>query len=444
MLFFLLGNIAWLLHTAVSPPVMKRSIVLRAVACGSCTILAAAALVSCSKSEGARKKAAPPARSVNVARAEIRQLERIIVATGSLMAHEKASLSVKVPGRVESVAVDLGSAVKTGDLILQLEQIDYELRQKQAAAALAQARARVGLPLDGTDDTLAPELTSAGKQGKAVLEEATKNRDRVLNLAKEGISSKSELDTVEAAYTVALNRYEAALEDSRTLLAVLSQRRIEFEMAKQAWRDATIVAPFDGTIQERVATAGEYLQVGAPVASLVQTDPLRLHLEVPERQSIYVRTGQTVRILVEGDTNAYTGKIARLSPALDEQNRMLVVEADVRNRGGLRAGLFVRAHIVTTDHDPGLTIPPAALITFAGLEKIFVVRDGKAAERNVVTGRSGADWIEVKGGVKAGDFVVLDPGNLRAGERVVATLTANTIQTTQANAEDDVSASSGQ
>lgn len=424
---------------------MKRSIVLRPIACGSWAILAAAALASCSKpADGARKNGTPPPRAVNVARAEIRQLERIVVATGSLTAHEKASLSVKVPGRVQSVAVDLGSPVKTGDLILQLEQIDYELRQKQAAAALAQARARVGLSLEGTDDTLAPELTSAGKQAKAVLEEATKNRERVLNLAKEGISSKSEVDTVDAAFTVALNRYEAALEDSRTLLAVLNQRRIEFEMAKQALRDTTIVAPFDGSIQERVATAGEYLQVGAPVASLVQTDPLRLHLEVPERQSIYVRTGQTVRILVEGDTNAYSGKIARLSPALDEQNRMLVVEADVRNRGSLRAGLFVRAHIVTTDRDPGLTIPPAALITFAGLEKIFIVRDGKAAERNVATGRSGPDWIEIKGGVKPGDFVVLNPGSLRAGERVVANVTANNIQTTQANAGDEVSGSSGQ
>jgi len=424
--------------------VTKRLIGVRLFAPVGCAIFAAATLVSCSKSGAVvRKSGAEPPRAVTVARAEVRPLERIVVATGSLASHEKATLGVKVPGRIESVAVDLGSAVKTGDLILQLEQIDYELRQKQAAAALAQARARVGLRLEGTDDTLAPEVTSAGKQAKAVLEEATKNRDRVLSLSKEGISSKSELDTVEAAYTVALNRYEAALEDSRTLLALLTQRRIEFEMAKQALRDTTIVAPFDGTIQERTASAGEYVQVGSPIATLVQADPLRLRLEVPERQSIYVRAGQTVRVLVEGDTNAYTGKIARLSPALDEQNRMLIVEADVRNRGSLRPGLFVRAHIVTTDHDPGLTVPPAALITFAGLEKVFIVQDGKAAERNVVTGRSGADWIEIKTGIKPNDMVVLDPGSLRTGQRVAATVNANNLQTTQAAPEDETSASGG-
>lgn len=384
-----------------------------------------------------------PARPVQVARAEMRPLERIVIATGSLAAHEQATLSVKVPGRVESVAVDLGSAVSKGDLIAQLEQIDYELRQKQAAAALSQARARIGLPLEGTDDTVAEEQASMVKQARAVLEEARKSRERVVNLSREGISSKSELDTVEAAYGVALNRYEAALEEARTLLAVLTQRRIEFEIAKQAFRDTTIVAPFDGSIQERAASLGEYLQVGSPIATLVQTHPLRLRVEVPERQSIFVRTGQTVRLLVEGDTNQYAGWIARLSPALDEVNRMLVVEADVPNRGGLRPGLFVRTHIVTTDRDPGLTVPPAALITFAGLEKVFIVQDGKAAERTVTTGRAGVGWIEIKTGVRSGDLVVLDPGNLRTGDRVKAVTEEPPGQTTEAVSSGESTAFGG-
>jgi RND family efflux transporter MFP subunit len=373
----------------------------------------------------------------------MRPLERIVIATGSLAARERATLSVKVPGRLESLAVDLGSSVNKGDLIAQLEQIDYELRQKQAAAALAQARARIGLPLEGTDDTVAEEHASIVKQAKAVLEETRKNRERVLNLSKEGISSKSELDTVEAAYAVALNRYEAALEEARTLLAILTQRRIEFEIARQALRDTTIVAPFDGSIQERTATAGEYVQVGSPVATLVQADPLRLRVEVPERQSIFVRTGQTVRVLVEGDSNHYAGRIARLSPALDESNRMLMVEADVPNRGSLRPGLFVRAHIVTTDQDPGVTVPSGALVTFAGLEKVFIVRDGKAAERTVTTGRSGSDWIEIKTGVRAGDMVVLDPGNLRTGDRVQPALEPQTPQSTKAVSSEEPVASGG-
>jgi RND family efflux transporter MFP subunit len=408
----------------------------------SCGLILAA-IPGCSKQQSAARAEADQLRPVKVARAEIRPLERIVVATGSLTAREQATLSVKVPGRVESVAVDLGSGVNKGDLIAQLEQIDYELRQKQAAAALAQARARIGLPLEGTDDTVAEEHASIVKQAKAVLEEARKNRERVLNLSREGISSKSELDTVEAAYGVAINRYEASLEEARTLLAVLTQRRIEFEIAKQALRDTTIVAPFDGSIQQRSATAGEYVQVGSPVATLVQANPLRLRVDVPERQSIFVRTGQTVRVLVEGDTNQYTGHIARLSPALDESNRMLVVEADIPTRGSLRPGLFVRAHIVTTDQDPGLTVPAGALVTFAGLEKVFIVQDGKAAERTVTTGRSGPDWLEIKSGVRNSDMVVIAPGNLRTGDRVRPTLEPQAPQSTRAVLSDEPVASGG-
>lgn len=399
-------------------------------------------LVACSKSEDAGKKGLEPAKAVRAARAEVRPLERLVIATGSLAAHEQATLSVKVPGRVESVAVDLGSVVGKGDLIAQLEQIDYELRQKQASAAVSQARARIGLPLEGTDDTVAEQEASIVKQARAVLEEARKNRERVVSLSREGISSKSELDTVEAAYAVALNRYENSLEEARTLLAVLTQRRIEFEIAKQALRETTITAPFDGSIQERTATAGEYVQAGAPIATLVQTDPLRLRLEVPERQSIFVRTGQTVRVLVEGDVNQYTGSIARLSPALDEANRMLVVEADVKNRGSLRPGLFVRAHIVTDDRDPGLTVPSAALVTFAGLEKVFIVQEGKAAERTVTTGRSGSGWVEIKSGVRAGDLVVLEPGSLRGGQAVTATV-EHVAETTDADGEEQEDVSGG-
>jgi RND family efflux transporter MFP subunit len=387
---------------------------------GACLLFCGTVLQGCSRKPANDTKPADPARQVRVARAEMRPLERVVIATGSIAAHEQATLSVKVPGRIQSMAVDLGSTVRQGDLIAQLEQIDYDLRQKQAAAALAQARARVGLPLDGTDDNVDVEQTSSAKQAKAVLDEATKNRERVLNLSKEGISSKSEVDTVEAAYRVALNRYETAREEARTLLAIMSQRRIEYEIATQALRDTTITAPFAGAIQSRAAHTGEYVEAATPIATLVKADPLRLRLEVPERQSIHVRTGQTVRVIVEGDTNLYTGRLERLSPALTEDNRMLVVEADVPNRGSLRPGLFVRAHIVTTAQDPGLTVPAAALVTFAGIEKVFVIVDGKAAERNVTSGRTGPDWIEIRNGIKAGDLVVLEPGNLRAGQSVNA------------------------
>lgn len=392
---------------------------------GRAAAVALAALLAlvpaCSKSDAA-KSGAPAgtnqARAVRVAVAKHRPMERTVTATGLLRADEAATLSVKIAGRLRNLAVDIGSVVKRGDVIAQVEPRDYELRLQQAAAALSQARATVGLTLDGTDDTFDPEKTSAVKEAKAVLNEATRNRDRVLQLSRDGVLSQSEFDTVEAAHTVALNRYEAAGEEARTRQAVLAQRRAEFDLAKQQLTDTSLRAPFDGVIQSRLANLGEFLAAGSPVARLVKTDPLRLRLEVPERDAAAIRLSQRVRLTVEGDTNVHSGALTRVSPAIDDQTRMLLVEADVRNDGTLRPGLFARAQIVTRENEEGLSIPVGALITFAGLEKVVVVQDGKAREIRVTTGRRGRGWIEIVAGLKAGETVVIEPGNLRTGEAV--------------------------
>lgn len=410
--------------------IMKPSWI-RVFAVASLTLTTA---VSCSKSNAPRAGAAKPPRNVRVMAAETRPMERAVTVTGSLAAEEAATLSAKIGGRLRSFPVDLGSIVKQGDIIAQVEPRDYELRLQQSAAALAQARATVGLSLEGTDDRFDPEQSSAVKQARAVLDEAKQNRERVVSLSTQGIASKSELDTVESTYKVALNRYEAAMEDTRTRQAVLAQRRAEWELAKQQLADTSLRAPFDGAVQGRLANLGEFLAAGSPVVKLVKIDPLRLRLEVPERDAASVRLGQRVRLTAEGDTNVYSGNLNRVSPAIDDASRMLQVEADIRNDGSLRPGLFARAHIITHENDEGLSVPANSLITFAGLEKVVVIAESKAEEKVVTTGRRGPGWVEIIAGLKAGEKVVVEPGNLRTGEAVTVTETA-ALQTSQARPE---------
>ncbi len=346
-------------------------------------------------------------------------MERVINVTGTFAAQEASTLSAKVPGRLQTLSVDLGSVARKGDLLAQIEPRDYELGLQQALAALAQARTALGLPPEGDDDRIEQEQVSGVKQAKAVLEEATKNRERVKSLSAVGISADAELDTVESAYLVARTRYEGSLEDARGRMAAVAQRRAELELARKRLADATIYAPYDGAVQSRPASIGEFLSAGTPILQLVKTDPLRLKLRIPERESALVRTGQVVRVFIEGDTNAYTGKIARLSPALDEDNRMLLVEADVRSQGTLRPGLFAQAQIIVNECEQGIAVPASAILTFAGLQKVVVVSKGNALEKNVVTGRRGPDWIEVLSGLEPTEKVVLHPQGLRTGQPVV-------------------------
>lgn len=345
-------------------------------------------------------------------------IERAILVTGSLLPVDRTPVSVKVPGRIESIAVDLGSLVKEGDVIAQLDRSDYELRVRQAEAALGEARARMGLPLDGDDDQVELGMSSRAKEARAVLDEARANRQRIQALSGQGILSEAELETATAAFTVAQSRYEEALEEARTREAQLRQRRAEFEIARKQLADTTLRAPFNGAVQERRANQGEYLTTGAPVVVVVRVDPLRLRVEVSEREALRVRVGQPVRVSVEGDQGTYAGQVTRLSPAIAQGSRTLLVEADVPALGRLRPGAFARAQIITVAEAPALTIPPEALVTFAGIEKVFVVQDGRASERAVTTGARGEGWVEVTSGLTAGEAVVMTPGNLQTGQAV--------------------------
>jgi RND family efflux transporter MFP subunit len=359
-----------------------------------------------------------PLQSVDVAPAIEQPVERRIIAAGSLLAQDNSPISVKVPGHLRRINVDLGSVVRAGELIAEIDPQDYELRLKQARAALIQARVRLGLPLDGDDDQVDIEQLSSVKEAEAVLVEKRYELDRLATLSLEGVASKSHLEAADSAFQVALNRRQDALQEARNRQAVLLQRQAEFEMARKQLDDTRILAPFDGAVQERRANIGEYLQIGSTVVVLVRTDPLRLRVEIPEREAARVRIGQQLRISVEGQREVFTSEISRFSPAITELSRMLLIEADVPARGLLRPGAFVRAEIITESESPALTIPPAALVTFAGVEKVFSVENGKVTEKFITTGDRSSGYIEILSGLKPGDVVVLEPGGLRSGQKV--------------------------
>ena len=308
--------------------------------------------------------------------------------------------------------------VRKGQAIARLEQPDYQLRVQTAQASLAQARARLGLSPDGGDDRVAAEQTGTVREAKAVLDEAKAKRDRAVRLINQGIIPRAEFDTADSEYKVAVGRYQDAVEEIRNRQGVLAQRRSELNLARQQLADTVLISPLTGVVQQKLASVGEYLAAGAPIVEIVQIDPLRLRVEVPEREAHNVKNGQSVRVTVEGDPDAYLGFVKRLSPTISQQNRVLAVEADVRNSGRLRPGAFVRAEIVTDQTSTAATVPNSALVTFAGIEKVIIVEGGKAVEKVVTTGRRGPDWIEIKSGVNVGQPVVVNPGNLQSGNAV--------------------------
>jgi membrane fusion protein, multidrug efflux system len=374
----------------------------------------------------------PPATAIPAGGAEPRQVRvvpaaeteaaRMVSASGTLAADDQIILGTKVIGRLGEISVDLGSRVKKGQAIARIDPSDYRLRVEQADAALQQARVRLGLSPSGISDKVDIEQTATVRQAAAVLKEAKLTHERMIELWDRKLIARSELDAAVSQLAVADGRYQDAIEEVRNRQAVLVQRRSELEIARQQLTDTSIVSPIDGAVSERQAAVGQYLPAGAPVVTLVRTHPLRLRLAVPEREAGLVRVGQTVNLTVEGDSNKYQGRVARLSPAIAENNRTLMIEAEVPNgQGTLRPGSFAKADIVVESGQRIVTVPAGSIVTFAGIEKVLTVANNAAVEKRVRTGRRIDNQVEIIDGIRAGEQVVVQPGNLINGEPVQVT-----------------------
>ena len=386
----------------------------RALGIGLC--LSAA---GCTGGRADSRPSADAPRRVQVVKAEKRLIPRTVVAVGTLAAEERAELGFKVAGRLARWDVDLGSRVAAGAILAELDARDYELRRDRARAALEQARARLGLPVGGDDDTLDSQSVGVVRQAKARLDQARLTLERSRELRDQGILAQADYDTSQAAFRVAESLYNDSLEEVNNRRGILAERRSDLAIAEQQLTDSRLLAPFSGAVQQRRANLGEYLAAGAPVLTLVKLTPLRLRLDVPEREALNVREGQAVAVRTEGATDAWPGRIVRLSPAIEEANRSLIVEAEVDNsKGLLRPGSFARAEIQTESGGDSLVVPASALVLFAGIEKVVTVREGKALERPVTTGRHAGDAVEILSGLEQGEPVVVKPGNLTTGAAV--------------------------
>lgn len=357
-------------------------------------------------------------RAVHLTKVASQALAKSIDVSGTLAADQQVTLGIKVPGRLGSIAIDLGSVVKRGQQIAEIEPTDYRLRVESAASALLQARAMLGLAPEGEDTDVDIGATSLVREAKATLEETRANFERAQSLITQHLIAQAELDTSKAAFLRAQTGVAKAEDEIRNRQALLRQRAYELRAARQQLTDTVVRSPIDGVVQERRALAGEFMAAGAPVCTIVSIDPLRLRTEVPERDAPLVRAGQSVRVHVDGIEAEQIGRVVRLAPALSEQNRALMVETELHNPGTLRPGSFARAEIVVDASDPANVVPASAIVNFAGIEKVIQVEDGKAIEKEIEVGRRDEQWTEIVSGVAVGAEVIVDPGNLQQGQPV--------------------------
>jgi RND family efflux transporter MFP subunit len=335
----------------------------------------------------------------------------VVRTQGSLIADEVSIVGAKVGGRVNEINFDLGDAVKAGMVLATLDQDDFVLQVSLAEAQLLQARAALGLRPSDPLESLKPEVAPPVREAQALWEEARAkiNRVRQLQAMARNTVTQDEYDQAVAAEGAAEARYAAAMNGVREKIANISVRASELNVMRQRLADTILHAPFDGFVEERHAAHGSFLQMGDPIATVVRTSVLRYRGAMPERHAHRLAMGQEVHLKMEGIHDLRVAKITRISPTVEETSRSLVFEARVDNQdGSLRTGLFAEGEVVVDPAAQSLIVPNAAILEFAGAEKVWKLVDGMAKEQIVQTGRHTDDVVEILGGLKPGDVILAD------------------------------------
>jgi RND family efflux transporter MFP subunit len=315
---------------------------------------------------------------------------------------------------------DLGDRVTEGTPLIELDQEKLQYRAEGQRAALDQARAKYGASGDGALPALekVPEVVSTAAQ----LADARQRLDRAKSLAARNLLPQSDLDEAQTKLDTTRAAYDQALASARQLRADIQAQESAVRLAERELRDATIRAPFDGFVAERLVALGQFVQPQTPVMRIVRLHPLKLTAEVPERFAPWIETGREIGVRVDAYPGEVTkGRLVRISPSVNLKSRAFAVEGEVPNPDGrLKPGTFARVQI-TTDHiDRAVTVPAAAVQSRYGTSRVFVVSGSQLAGREIVLGDRIDDRVEVTQGLQAGTpIVATDVEQLTDGMKVV-------------------------
>jgi len=331
-------------------------------------------------------------------------VQRQVDLAGTLLSPDQAKVSAEAAGVVRDVLVEIGREVRVGDPLVKIEPRELALALARAESALRQTRAQLGMSDALTEGDHPPQDDQIGsvKNALANREDARANAERATTLSSRGLIAPADMQTAETRLKVAEAAYQSAVDTVRGQKALLQDRRASYDLAVKKLEDAVVRAPIAGVVSDRPVHVGEYLSERTPVATIVQVNPLKLRTGVQERHAGIIQAGQTVEFRVEsfGDT-LFQGKVAYVSPSLDETMRTFTVEALVDNRDlRLKPGFFAKGVILTKRDENVLAVPDAAVSTLAGVSSVYVVQDGKISQQTVTLGVRQNDLWEVIDGLK--------------------------------------------
>jgi multidrug efflux system membrane fusion protein len=370
---------------------------------------------SCSKSEPTLAPKAGRAYRVSTTTVTARPMTYSVDAIGSLEALQVVVVPARVEGALDRLDFDVGSVVATDTTLAVVDERRYSLvvllakaavaesesaaKQAEAAVASAAARtARAKAQLDDAEADLARWKALQAKNAGFVTEE------KILSMEATAKSLRAGLDEMIAG------EGEAAARVHETTAAIES-RRAAVAIATKNVEDTRVRPSIAGIVEKRHVSAGQYVKVGDPVATLVDVSKLRLRFTVGESESVQLKIGQTVsfRVKAFGDRE-FKAELFHVDAVADPTTRMVECLATVAEPGsGLRPGFFAEVSVPAAHAGDSIVVPEGSLLSTETGFVAFVVVGGKAARRPVKIGlHTKSGQIEILEGLKTDEVLVVN------------------------------------
>ena len=319
---------------------------------------------------------------------------------GTVKARHRATLGVERAGRVAAIPYREGARAESAAVLLSLDAATEANRLEAARRDL--------------DSQLA-----ASQASRAASALAAQTCARVEALAKQGLSSREQLDE-------ARSKRDATAAEERAATARVQSAAIAVRLAQDEIGHLQIRAPFAGVVSKRNVEIGESVLPGQPLLELVGDRDLYVSAPIDERDAGRLHQGLPSRVTVDAYPGViWKGTLARVAPVVEElkqQSRTLDVEVALPNDPAtppVRPGMTADVEVILAEHPATLRVPTLAIVEG---KRVYVVEKGRAQSREVGTGVRNWEWTEVRSGVRAGERIVtsLDRAGLKPGVRVAA------------------------
>jgi RND family efflux transporter MFP subunit len=348
-----------------------------------------------------QENALPRVQVVQVTRSSVKSDLQL---PGSIQAITEAPILARADGYVKRRLADIGDRVQAGQLLLEIEAPEMDLQIEQARANVQQMQAALA------------QAEANYQQGKSDTELARVTAGRWTSLSEKGVVSRQENDVYQAQYQsrlANLQSLEKAIAAQRGNVAAGQANIARLEKLQSYLQ---VKAPFAGVVTLRGVDVGALVNTGSTMLFRVaQTDTLRVYVNVPQTQANSVTPGQHAQLSVANlPGRRFTGTVARTANSLDPNSRTMLVEVQVPNPDGvLFPGMYAQVDLSSNRANPPLTVPSDALIMQPGGSTVAVVRpDHTVHLQRIEVGRDYGDRLEVVNGLKDGDTIIPNPGDM--------------------------------